>query len=150
MGDGDLQFPHLILGKKAQIFRFAADAQDWFFFQLQSINNDDHPPDTAVPIGGDSAGIIVNCQFLKSVLVDTQSQFLIGFPYDGFPSRFIFLATAANETPDIGIPALFKEQPSLAGDDRICAQMGPLGGFGGIFRIATVKGYDRRPQITLS
>ena len=96
MGNGDFYMGQFFLREKAKIFGFTADTHLGFFREIIAVYYDHHPPDTAVPIGRNPAGIVVNRQLFKLILGNPDTQFLIYFPGHGLEFRFIFFDTAAN------------------------------------------------------
>ena len=78
VGDGNLDILNFFFAKEPKLPGFPADPHNRLFFKLQAVDHNDHPPDTAVPIGGDAAGIVVDCQLFEGFPGDPQAQLLPG------------------------------------------------------------------------
>ena len=118
MGHGDLDFPDFLPGEKPQFFRFRADPHFRLLRQLQTVDHDHHPPDASVPEGGDPPRIVVNRQLPEPFPGNPQPQLLISLPDDGLKPGLALFAPAADETPDVGIPPLFQQQPEIYGVEK--------------------------------
>ena len=104
MGNRNLDIRDFLLGEKAKILGLPADPHLRLLREIVAVDNNDHSPDTAIPEGRNSAGIIVYRKFFKFFFWNPQAQLFIGFPGNGLSAVFGFLAAAANQPPDIGIP----------------------------------------------
>ncbi len=77
MGDGDFNVFDFLFAEKTQFLRLGADVKNRLLREIIAVDHVDHPPDTAVPVGGDPAGIVVDCQFDELLLGNPDAQFLI-------------------------------------------------------------------------
>ena len=142
MGYGNFDVRDFLPGEKAQLFGFAADAHLRLLGKVEAVDHDDHAPDAAVPEGGDAARVVVHSQLVKPLFGNPQAQLFVGFPDNGFQTSFRFFTAAADESPDVGVPALFQQQLSLTGNDGVGAQVGGHGGFRRVLGVAVIKCYD--------
>ena len=138
VGNDDLDVLQLLFGDEALLLALAADTHQGLFLEIQGEDHDDHAPDGAVAVGGEAARLAVGAQAAELLPGDPDAQLLPDLALHGLKRGFIIFNTTAHQAPHIGGPALLQQQPSLAGDDGVGAQMGTHGGLGGI-GVAPIK-----------
>ena len=89
VGNGNLDILDLLPGEETKLLGFFADPHLGLFGKIQTVDHYDHPPDAAVPVGGNTAGIIVDIQFLEPVLGNPQTlvESKWGNYYDGLSAE---------------------------------------------------------------
>ena len=65
----------------------------------------------------------------------------------GFSTRIGGVSPAPWDSLNLGIHPALQQKLPLPQQDRVAAQVRPLGGFGRIFRIAAVKGHNRHGSV---